>query len=67
MQTRPVCDKGLVCSFVGEFHFPGSRDPDVVPLSVLLWFSIKKEKSFYREDNEYEYYEEGRNIGNVMR
>ena len=55
-----------MCSFVGEFHFPGSRDPDVVPLSVL-WFSIKKEKSFYREDNEYEYYDEGRNIGNVMR
>ena len=46
MQTRPVCDKGLVCSFVGEFHFPGSRDPDVVPLSVLLWFSIKKKNRF---------------------
>ena len=67
MQTRPLCDKGFVCSFFGEFRFPGSRDPDVVSLSVLLQFSIKKSESVLQErQNKLDYYHEGCNIGYVM-
>ena len=47
--------------------FPGSRDPDVLSLSVLLQFSIKKSESVLQErQNKLDYYHEGCNIGYVM-